>query len=59
PGGLEGYAFSFLVGDSRVRCEVGREGCQLTLLEGPPARLRVYGEGVLVTGTYRFPVRSK
>lgn len=59
PGDLEGYAFSFLVGGSRVRCEVGREDCQLTRLEGPPARLRVYGEGVLVTGTYRFPVRSK
>ena len=48
PAGMDGYAFSFLVEESRVRCEVGQAGCVLTLLEGPPVEVLVDGKPVKV-----------
>lgn len=48
PGGLSGYRFRFLAGDSRVECRIDAGGCVLQLLAGPPVQILVDGAPVSV-----------
>jgi len=62
PERWSGYAFSLTVKDSRVLVSVDREGCTLSLLQGDPVELMVYGGPVLAAsgeGTrVKRPVRG-
>lgn len=48
PKGMDGYSFSFLVGESRIHCRVTQAGCAATLLEGPAVRIAIDGRETLV-----------
>lgn len=48
PSEWEGYDFRLRRGESRVLVSVGRRGCRVRLLSGPPAELFLYGKKVLL-----------
>ena len=53
------YRFQFVYLGSLISVEVNREGCRLTLLEGKPQTVMVYGKQCSLTGTAAFSMGEK
>ena len=53
------YRFQFVYLGSLISVEVNREGCRLTLLEGKPQTVTVYGKQCSLTGTAAFSMGEK
>jgi len=58
PAQMAGYHFTFLWQGSRVRVAVEADQAQLTLMEGPAIRLRVFGQPHELASTLTLPLNG-